>query len=207
MLAIRAAGFKSVVCHRPDGEGADQPLFREIDDAAKTNGLEARYQPVVSGRMSDDDAAAFGQIMAELPKPVLAFCRTGTRSASLWALSQAANRPLPEILERTRAAGYDMAGLARRIANGGRTPTNIADATHDIVIIGGGSAGIAVASSLLSRSPDLDIAIIDPADVHYYQPGWTMVGAGVFDAAATVRTMSRRAPGAREVDQGRRHRL
>jgi len=83
-----------------------------------------------------------------------------------------------------------MAGLARRIANGGRTPANSADAVHDIVIVGAGSAGIAVAASLLSRSPDLGIAIIDPADVHYYQPGWTLVGGGVFDPAATVRTMS-----------------
>jgi sulfide:quinone oxidoreductase len=151
MQTIRAAGFTSVLCNRPDGEGADQPLFHEIEDAAKAAGLDVRYQPVVSGRMSDEDAAAFGQVMAELPKPVLAFCRTGTRSASLCALTQARARSLPEILERTRTAGYDMAGIVRRIANGGRIPTNLADATHDIVIIGGGSAGFAVASSLLAR--------------------------------------------------------
>jgi sulfide:quinone oxidoreductase len=140
--------------------------------------------------MSDENAAAFGRIMAELPKLVLAFCRTGTRSASLWALNQANTRSLPEILERTRAAGYDMAGIVRRIANGGRTPTNIADACHDIVVIGGGSAGIAVAASLLARRSGLDIAVIDPADVHYYQPGWTLVGGGVFSPDDTVRTMS-----------------
>ena len=83
-----------------------------------------------------------------------------------------------------------MAGIVRRIANGGRTPTDIADITYEIVIVGAGSAGIAVASSLLARKADLDIAIIDPADVHYYQPGWTLVGAGVFDPAQTVRTVS-----------------
>ncbi len=187
---IRAAGFKSIICNRPDGEAADQPLFHEIEDAAKAAGLEVTHQPIVSGRMSDEDAVRFGQVMAELPKPVLAFCRTGTRSASMWALSEAKQRPLPEILGRTRSAGYDMAGIVRRIANGGRTPTNVADASHDIVIIGGGSAGIAVASSLLARKSDLDIAVIDPADVHYYQPGWTLVGAGVFDPSETVRTIS-----------------
>lgn len=58
------------------------------------------------------------------------------------------------------------------------TPTDVVDATHEVVIIGGGAAGIAVAASLKARQSDLDIAIIDPADVHYYQPGWTMVGAG-----------------------------
>ena len=83
-----------------------------------------------------------------------------------------------------------MSGIVRRIANRGRTPTNVSDASHEIVIVGAGSAGVAVASSLLARKPDLDIAIIDPADVHYYQPGWTLVGAGVFDPATTVRTIS-----------------
>src|SRR5215469_16828320 len=65
-----------------------------------------------------------------------------------------------------------------------------ADASHAVVIIGGGAAGIAVASSLLARKPGLDIAIIDPADIHYYQPGWTLVGGGVFEPAHTARTMA-----------------
>jgi sulfide:quinone oxidoreductase len=61
---------------------------------------------------------------------------------------------------------------------------------HDIVIVGGGAAGIAVASSLKARQPKLDIAIIEPSDANYYQPGWTMVGGGVFTAEQTVRKMS-----------------
>jgi sulfide:quinone oxidoreductase len=65
---------------------------------------------------------------------------------------------------------------------------------HDILIIGGGSAGIAVAASLLSRASGLDIAIIDPADTHYYQPGWTMVGAGIFDAPSTARPLASLVP-------------
>lgn len=65
-----------------------------------------------------------------------------------------------------------------------------ADASHAVVIVGGGAAGIAVASSLLARQPGLDIAIIDPADIHYYQPGWTLVGGGVFEPAHTARTMA-----------------
>jgi sulfide:quinone oxidoreductase len=50
-----------------------------------------------------------------------------------------------------------------------------------------GRRAFAVASSLKARKPELDIAIIDPADIHYYQPGWTMVVAGVFDPATTPR--------------------
>ena len=62
--------------------------------------------------------------------------------------------------------------------------------SHKVVIIGGGAAGIATASSLLKRRSGLDIAIIDPADSHAYQPGWTMVGGGVFKPEVTVRTMA-----------------
>lgn len=61
---------------------------------------------------------------------------------------------------------------------------------HQILIIGGGAAGIATASSLMARDASLDIAIIDPADVHYYQPGWTLVGAGVFRPESTARTLA-----------------
>ncbi len=185
----RALGFRAIVCNRPDGEGADQPAFAEIEAAARAEGLQARYVPVVAGLVRDEDAAAMAVALRELPGPVLAYCRTGTRSATLWSLSEAATRPLPEILAATKAAGYDMNGVARRIANGGKTPTDSGDAHFDVVIVGAGAGGISVAASLKARKPDLNIALIDPADIHYYQPGWTMVGGGVFDAAVTARTM------------------
>ncbi len=60
----------------------------------------------------------------------------------------------------------------------------------DIVIVGGGSAGIAAASSLLKRRPSLSIAVVEPADTHYYQPGFTLVGAGVFAPEVTCRPMA-----------------
>lgn len=190
IATLAAAGFRSIICNRPDGEGADQPSFAEIDTAAKAAGLQAAYLPIVSGKVADADALAFGMAMDSLPKPILAYCRTGTRSATLWSLSEGGRgRTLPEIIAATKAAGYDMAGVVRRIANGGRTPTDTVDASHAVVIIGGGAAGIAVASSLKARKPDLDIAIIDPADIHYYQPGWTMVGGGIFDPESTSKTM------------------
>lgn len=65
---------------------------------------------------------------------------------------------------------------------------------HDVVIVGGGAAGIATAASLLKRSPSLSIAIIEPRDTHDYQPGWTLVGGGVFDQRATRRSMARVMP-------------
>lgn len=190
IAAIAQAGFKSVICNRPDGEGADQPGFKEIEAAALKAGLHIRYLPAESGKVSDAQGMEFGRLVEELPKPVLAYCRTGMRSTTMWALSNAGKTALPSLIETAAKAGYDLKGLVRRIVNGGKTPVEVADATHEIVIVGGGAGGIAVAASLLSRNPDLDIAIVDPADIHYYQPGWTMVGAGVFDAAFTARTMA-----------------
>ena len=190
MEAVAQAGFKAIICNRPDGEGPDQPSFKEIEAAAEHYGLQARYLPAETGKVSDQDGRTFGQLLHSLPSPILAYCRTGMRSTTMWALSQAGTMPLPQILEAGQKIGFDLKALVQRIANGGKTPGNQADASHDIVIVGGGAAGVAVAASLLVRSPLLDIAIIDPADAHYYQPGWTMVGGGVFKAGETARTMA-----------------
>ncbi|GIT86064.1 bifunctional protein tyrosine phosphatase family protein/NAD(P)/FAD-dependent oxidoreductase [Roseobacter sp. OBYS 0001] len=189
MAAIRGAGFRAIICNRPDGEGADQPSFEEIETAAKAVGIEARYVPVQSGMVKDEDVDAFGTALDEVQRPVLAYCRTGTRSATLWSFHESKKRPMPDILAATKAAGYDMNGVARRIANGGRTPTDTGDAHFDVVIVGAGAGGISVAASLKARKSGLNIAVIDPADIHYYQPGWTMVGGGIFDAQSTAKTM------------------
>ena len=118
----------------------------------------------------------------------LACCRTGTRWATLWALIKAARRPRPEILAATKTAGHHMNGVARRIANGGKTPTDMGTAKCDVVIVGAGAGCLSVAASLKARSSDLLIAVIDPADIQYGQPGWTMVGGG------TLRLRKLRAP-------------
>jgi sulfide:quinone oxidoreductase len=65
----------------------------------------------------------------------------------------------------------------------------MAELKHKVVVVGGGAAGIATTASMLRRRPGLDIAILDGAQDHYYQPGWTMVGGGVFDAPVTRRSM------------------
>jgi len=151
-------GFRSIISNRPDGEEEGQVPASAIGVKAEALGMRFVHLPVVAGAITESDAAAMGAALARLPKPVLAFCRSGARSTKLWEMVQS-------------AAGGPAAARA-----------------FDIVIVGGGSAGIATASSLLKRRRDLSIAVIEPSEVHYYQPGWTMVGAGVFSAEFTRRT-------------------
>jgi len=190
MAVLADNGFRSVVCNRPDGEASDQPGHAEMAAAASKAGLQFRYIPVTPGIVTEETAEDFRKALIDLPGPVAGYCRSGTRTTTLWSLAMAKSMPVVDILQATRAAGYDMSGVARRIANGGKTPTDVADAEYDVVIVGAGAGGIAAASSIKARRSSVDIAIIDPADVHYYQPGWTMVGGGVFDAKTTARTMA-----------------
>ena len=190
MAKLARRGFRAVVCNRPDGEAPDQPAHEEMQRAAEAAGLAFLYLPVTPGIVTEETAEAFRAALTELPGPVFGYCRTGTRTTTLWSLAMAKEKSVVDILAATKAAGYDMSGVARRIANGGVTPTDsVEDAKFDVVVVGGGAAGVALASSLKARKPDLEIAIIDPAGTHYYQPGWTMVGAGVFDAQTTAKTM------------------
>jgi sulfide:quinone oxidoreductase len=191
---IAAAGYRSIICNRPDGEGEGQTPFREIESAANACNIATRYLPVVSGKIGDDDVRLFAEARHELPGPQLAYCRTGKRSATLWALSEATKRPMSEILLTAKAAGFELGEMSGRIANGGVIPKKRPERSCEIVIVGGGSAGIAVASSLLRRHKNLDITIVDPADTHYYQPGFTLVGAGVFRPEETARPMADQIP-------------
>jgi sulfide:quinone oxidoreductase len=113
--AIAKAGFRSIICNRPDGEGLLQPACDGIEQAAKAAGLEFKYQPVQSGAVYDHDVKDFEKAIDAVTKPVLAYCRTGTRCTVLWSLSQANKRDLPEILSMASDAGYDMSGLTDRI--------------------------------------------------------------------------------------------
>lgn len=87
VIEIAALGFRSIMCNRPDAEDPGQPDFAEIDAAARTQGLVTTHVPVVSGVIYADDVEVFRAAMAELPRPVLAYCRSGTRCQNLWRLT------------------------------------------------------------------------------------------------------------------------
>ncbi len=89
MAAVAEAGYRSVIINRPDYEGgAGQPASADVIEAARQAGLQAVYQPVVSGAMTVDDVQRFKQLLTELPGPVLAYCRTGTRCTNLFQAAQ-----------------------------------------------------------------------------------------------------------------------
>ncbi len=91
MAEAARAGFRSVVNNRPDFEhGPDQPTNVEMESAARAVGLEYRFLPVSGGHQSPDEIAAFARLLRELPRPILAFCRSGNRSANLFTQAQAA---------------------------------------------------------------------------------------------------------------------
>ena len=191
----KSLGFKTIICNRPEGESEDQPALSDIAAACEQSGLKYVFQPVISGNITDEDVDTFAHFLDHAEGPVLAFCRTGTRCSSLWAMSQASQIPADEILATAQQAGYDLSGLRPRIekrqANkGSHAVKKIKGHHHEVLIVGGGAAGQAVAASLYKRQPDLDIAIIEPRDEHYYQPGWTLVGGGIFNRDQTIRPMS-----------------
>lgn len=189
-----AKGFKSIICNRPENESEDQPDMAEIRAAAERHGLAWHYQPVISGQITDADISRFRELMESLQGPVLAFCRTGTRCCTLWALSEAHHLDADAILNAAQNAGYDLSAQRERLQTmatpESETPVRATGRRHEVLIVGGGAAGQSVAGSLLQRNPDLDIAIIEPRQEHYYQPGWTLVGGGVFERRETVRNMS-----------------
>ena len=85
MSAVAQAGDKSVIINRPDFEGGpEQPASQEVMQAAKAAGLEVVYQPVVSGAITAQDVSQFAQLLNSMPKPILAYCRSGTRCTQLF---------------------------------------------------------------------------------------------------------------------------
>jgi sulfide:quinone oxidoreductase len=100
--AIKQAGFVSIINNRPDGEAPDQPSSAAIGEAARAAGLG--YYEIPMGR---EGVTSDG--------PVFAFCRSGTRSTTLWALSQAGKDNADTIIDSAAKAGYDMSHLAAHL--------------------------------------------------------------------------------------------
>jgi len=163
--ALKEQGFSGIICTRPDGEEKDQPGVADLGVAAEKCGLAFAYIPVRMGATPDaHSVSVMRQTLAEMTGPdntgkVLAYCRSGRRAADLYELASTQKEEKP-------------AGAQR----------------FDVVVVGGGAGGLACAASLLRRRPGLLVAVVEPSTEHYYQPGWTLVGGGVFTAQQTRRS-------------------
>ncbi|MFT3955137.1 MAG: TIGR01244 family sulfur transferase [Piscinibacter sp.] len=89
MAELAALGFKSVVNNRPDfEEGPQQPTSAQVEAAAQAAGLAYAYLPVQPGYQSPEEIARMAELLASLPRPLVAFCRSGTRSGKLYQAAQ-----------------------------------------------------------------------------------------------------------------------
>lgn len=110
----RDAGFVCIVNNRPDGEAPDEPQGADIAAACAEAGLAYYAIPVGHGGFSGGQDDAFFDVLHDAGGPVLAYCRSGTRSCYLWALTAFQNGGDPAtIVAKAHAAGYDVSAVLR----------------------------------------------------------------------------------------------
>ena len=171
-------GFKTIINNRPDNETDDQPLVEELSSMAAKCGIEFINIPVIPGELTEQNVREFGDAMKRVKGPVLAYCRSGMRSTSLWALYEARHMGSDAIIDFATTIGYDLswqkefldealahaAGIEKPVHPPGKEPVQHASEanTYDVIVVGGGSAGIAAASSLLRRRPRTCVRLAIP---------------------------------------------
>ena len=105
-------GIKSLISNRPDNEDPGQLSFADIAAEAQRHGMVACHIPITPGTPpTAEQCASFARALTELPTPSLAFCRSGMRSTTLWALSSSPHIPVATVLETAKRAGFDLVRL------------------------------------------------------------------------------------------------
>ena len=117
MEALKAEGVTMIVNNRPDGEEPGQPTAAEVEAAARAAGIDYRHIPVAGG-FSFDRVVEMGEALDSAQGPVLAFCKSGTRSIYLWALARAEAGDAPEeLMQKAVQAGYDLTPIWRFLSS------------------------------------------------------------------------------------------
>lgn len=112
IAVVAEHGFTTLIDNRPDEEIGPEWQSDAMAKAAEAAGLTFHYLPVYPGQFTPDLIAETKRVFAEAEGPVFAYCRSGTRSTTVWALSQAGEKPAEEIIKDAAGAGYDLSPLA-----------------------------------------------------------------------------------------------
>lgn len=116
VATLKDLGFTTIINNRPDGESPDQPAGAAIEAAAQAAGLSYHAIPLGRDGVNPQMVEATRAALEGSQGPVFAFCRSGTRSTTLWALSQAGEKDSSEIIREAAEAGYDMSHLAGHLS-------------------------------------------------------------------------------------------
>jgi uncharacterized protein (TIGR01244 family) len=108
LAVIKAAGFTTIVCNRPDGEIPPEVQADAIRKAAEAEGMRFVMNPLSHGSLTMEHVETQGRALAESSGPVFAYCASGNRSSILWALSQAGKIPTDDLVEAGARAGYNL---------------------------------------------------------------------------------------------------
>lgn len=114
---LRAKGYATIIDLRPDGEAQDQPLAAVVARAAESNRMHFAYVPVPHGEIPESAVAGLEKALAENPKPILLYCRSGRRAARTWSL-----------VEASRPGGLDAAAILSAVKNTGQTADDLSGA-------------------------------------------------------------------------------
>ena len=110
------AGFRTIIDHRPDAEEAGQPSAADMEAIAQSHGLAFAHIPVTTASGIDEsDIAQMRAALAKSPGPVLGYCRTGTRAAMMWALSQVGETSPETLMKAGADAGFDLSAIKSRL--------------------------------------------------------------------------------------------
>ena len=111
VATLKAAGFATVVNNRPDGEEPGQPSGEAVAQACAQAGLAYHAIPITHAGFTHAQVIAMAELLGTADGPILAYCRSGTRSCHLWALATAGLGADPDdVIAAARGAGYDLSG-------------------------------------------------------------------------------------------------
>ncbi|SBS35675.1 Beta-lactamase hydrolase-like protein [Marinomonas aquimarina] len=116
MTSLAEAGIRHLICNRPDHEGEAQTDSAVLKASAEQQGMTFDFLPTAPGQFDAELVKQFAALMAGREGKTLAFCRTGTRSLSLWTLANPEHKSRDVLLSLAEHAGYNMSDLIDRVA-------------------------------------------------------------------------------------------